>query len=157
MKHTLSILLLLAVLINGTSCARKESSHPVTGDYMVIGMAGGFVAYPVLTYYLINNGQLKMDSTVPYGAIPTDINKFNFNIQCSADKYQLVSDLLNNIPSELLGMDNQSIGNVFPDAGFTDVRASVNGTVYRWRFQADLSGTTSTIQQFVTHARLVFQ
>ena len=157
MKQSLSFCLLLLILINGSSCTRKQTSQPVTGDYMVVGMAGGFVAYPKLTYYLINNNQLKMDSTVPYGAIPTDINKFNFNIKCSDAKYQLVSDLLNNIPSELLGMNNQNIGNVFPDAGYTDIRASIKGTLYHWNFEGDLSGTTLTIRRFVAHAQQVAQ
>ena len=54
-------------------------------------------------------------------------------------------------------MNNQHIGQLFPDVGYTDILASVGGTTYRWGFEFDQSASSPEIQQFVTTAESVFR
>jgi hypothetical protein len=122
-----------------------------------VGHTGGFVSNLALSpYYLINNGQLLKDTTVQVAlGIPDDVNAFHFNVLLPAADYATVADLLTSIPSELLGKNGESIGTAFPDVGYTDVRTSVNGTVYKWHFEADQSTSSTAVKAFV--ARLNFQ
>src|ERR1019366_2256279 len=106
MKPVFSFCVLLLFIIADTSCMHKSNNYTITGDYMIIGHPGGFVASPTINYYLISNGQVREDTTVLYGVLPDDISKFNFNIVLSAAKYDSVKNLPSSIPSELLSRNN---------------------------------------------------
>jgi hypothetical protein len=84
------------------------------------------------------------------------VSKFDFNTVLPVSAYNSVSSLPTSIPPELLSRSNEHIGDVFPDAGYTDVRASVNGVYYRWFFEAGQSASSAEVQAFVTQARACF-
>lgn len=158
MKTIFTYCIILALAICGASCTHKNhNDYPVAGDYLVIGHPGGFVNTPLITYYLIANTHLTKDTAVPYGAVPDDISKFNFNAPGTTAQYDSVKNLPSSIPSELLSRNNQNIGQLVPDMGYYDVRASVNGAVYKWSFEGDQSGSSAAIQQFVTQAETLFR
>jgi hypothetical protein len=139
------------------SCTKGIKST-ISGDYMIIGQAGGFVG-PAATskYYLINNGQLKEDTTVLNTQPPADITGFHFTFTLPASKYDRVKSLLTSVPSELLSRNGEHIGRLFPDAGYTDVRTSINGKTYRWYFEGDQSINSTVVQQFYDSVQVIFQ
>jgi hypothetical protein len=158
MKKTIhSIGLILAIAIFFSAC-KKDKSTPVSGDYLVVGHTGGFVSNLALTpYYLINNGQLLKDTTIfATTHIPDDVNSFHFYVLLPSVNYDSVATLLTTIPSELLSRNGQSIGTALPDAGYTDVRTSINGIVYKWHFEVDQSTSSSEVRTFATRLNFSF-
>jgi len=151
--HKLPLLLLLCV----AACTHKSTNPPLTGDYMIIGHPGAFTNTPRLTFYLLAHNTLMRDTSVLYAQVPDDNSKFSFTIPATAAQYDAVKTLLSGIPAELLGKNNQHIGQLFPDAGYTDVRVTIGGTAYRWYFEGDRSGCSAAVQQFVTQAEQVFK
>ena len=157
MKSILIFCLFLLLLSGATSC-KHDGKYKISGDYMIIGQAGGFVGPGAFTnYYLISGGTLKEDTTVLNSLPPADISRFNFNITLPSTKYATVSNLLSAIPSELLSRNNTHIGGIYPDMGYTDVRASINGTTYRWYFEGDQSTSSIAVQQFYDSVQVVFR
>ena len=154
MKPILIFCLLLLLL--ATSCTHRGSSNTISGDYMIIGSAGGFTSR-ASTYYRISGGQLWADTVVLSYHVPTNISDFHFNTLLPASKYATVKNLLSQVPAELLSRNKQDIGNYIPDMGYTDVRTSVNGASYQWTFEGDQSGSSTAIQQFLDSVRVVFQ
>ncbi len=145
-----SLLLVSLLAIIAFSCRKKDTQYTVKGDYMVVGWTGGFVSPDTkATYYLITTSELRVDNTQTQSSIPTDVNKFNFNTLVPTAKFEAVKSLLTTIPSELLSRNNSSIGDMFPDAGYKDVRASIGGTLYTWKFEADQTRSSQAIQDFV--------
>lgn len=157
MKNRILAVLLLLIPCMFTSCGRHGVEMiPIPSNYLIIGHPGGFVANPVLTFYLLTDNTLMADTNVPYANVPDSYGHFNFNVPAPAAKYAKVKGLLHSVPAELLTKNNQHFGNLFPDAGYTDIRLSVNGQLYRWYFEADLSGVSTEVKQFVTDAEQVF-
>ena len=157
MKPVFAICLSMLLLVSTTSC-RHGISRTISGDYMIIGRAGGFVGTQATTnYYLISGGTLKQDTSVLSTLPPADISGFNFNITMPSSKYAAVKNLIYTIPSELLSRNNAHIGGIYPDMGYTDVRTSINGTVYRWYFEGDQSTSSIAIQQFFDSVQVVFR
>ncbi len=147
MKQLITCSLLLLLVFSAGSCRKQQDDHyAVTGDYMIVGRAGGFTANVNTTYYLITETQLRKD-----------IDQFNFNVVLPDSQFQTVKGLILHVPAVLLKMNGQTIGNHFIDAGYTDIRTSVSGTEYHWIFEADLSNCTDEIQAFVTGAHSVFR
>ena len=145
----------ISILVN--SCIPKANiTAIIQGDYLVIGHPAGFVNTPYTTYYYLTSAQLTKDTTVLYAALPDSLTGFNFNAPATAGQYASVSNLLNRVPAELYGKNNQHIGKLVPDVGYIDIRSSINGTSYRWCFESDLSGTSNAIQTFVNQARTLF-
>ncbi len=159
MKSTLTFSLLLILALCNASCKKgvKTTGGVTTGDYMIIGSPGGFTSLTTLVYFNITGGQLKEDTAVPYALIPDDITKFNFNVICSGARYDSVKNLPSSVPQELLSHNNEHIGQLVPDLGYTDVRTSINGVAYRWYFEAQQTGSSPAVQQFVIAARQVFK
>jgi hypothetical protein len=157
MKAVFSLSFLLLLMLGSTSCTKgvKTSPGATAGSYMIIGSAGGFLL-PTLRYYDIANGELKEDTSVPYGRVPDDITQFNFNVTLPAANYDSVKNLPSSVPPELLSRNNEHIGGLVPDLGYTDIRTSVNGIAYRWYFEAQQTGSSPAVQQFVKDARKVF-
>ena len=150
MKTIKSLLLLSLLFITAFSCRKKDAQYTVKGDYMVVGWTGGFVTPDTkATYYLITSSELRVDNSQIQSSIPTNVNGFNFSTSLPAAKYDAVKTLLTTIPSELLTRNNASIGDLFPDAGYRDVRASIGGTLYTWKFEADQTKSSQAIQDFV--------
>lgn len=148
------IVLLLAIF--GTfilpSCKKvKESvSVPVTGDYLIMGYAGGFTMPNATTsYYLITTTEYRKDSTVLTQGVPESNNGFNFSYLYSPVEFGRVAYLLHSIPRELLNRNGAHIGGYWPDAGYLEVRSSMSGNKYVWYFEADQTSSSATIQQFV--------
>ena len=144
--HALVLMVLMCTVF---SCKKKSNTITITGNYMIIGHNGGFVAINP-PYYLLTTTALLKDTTQYYGAIPDDVSKFHFNITAPAAQYDSVKYLLNDIPSELFNENHADIGSIFPDFGYEDVRTSVNGVLYQWSFQGDQSASSHQIQQFIT-------
>lgn len=151
MKTSSTLLLSFILLAATVSCKKNNTvSPPVAGDYLIVGQTGGFTSAEArATYYQIKNGELKADTSQSYHNVPADINKFNFNYLQSSTKYERVKDLLTAIPAELLRKNNAKIGTYMVDAGYTDVRTSVNGVVYTWKFEADQKGSSAEVQTYV--------
>ena len=139
------------------SCVHDPKTYPISGHYLVVGHPGGFVSTTVLKYYRINQGQIMMDATVPYAAVPDRLSLFHFTTAVNSTQYTAVLSLPDNIPAELLSKNGQHIGNAFPDMGYLDVRATINGTDYQWGFEGDQSGSSPAVQNFVSTARLLFR
>ncbi len=156
MKQILLLLLLLTFFI--TSCTHKPGSYNVTANYMVIGPGGGFRP-PQGTFYYLTNSQLIADTTVSIYNPPADISLFNFNDTMPSPKHAAVKDILQSIPSEILGLNHKEIGisNVAADGGYTDIRTKINGILYDWKFHDNQSTSSPEIQQFVAKAQVVFK
>jgi hypothetical protein len=150
--------LLLVLLVFGMSSCQKnklKNATIVAGDYMIVGWTGGFAGTSVHNYYLISHGEVRKD-VAQWKQVPDDLSKFDFSEVIPVSKYNAVKDIPNSIPAELLNMNNQDIGVAFPDAGFTDIRTTINGVPYRWAFEADISASSPAVQQFVASAQRVF-
>ena len=150
MKNTSLFFLVSLGVILLFSCTKGKKNSLQPADFMIIGHMGGFVPY-TSPFYKLTSSQLwedttKYDYTHP---LPADFANLNFNYQLSSSKFDSVKDLLSSIPAELFGRNNTHIGGLFPDVGYTDVRASVNGVIYHWGFEADQSTSSTAIQQFV--------
>ncbi len=157
MKKLFNFFSVLFFSFSLVSCVPKANVHQITsGDYLIIGHPGGFTNNPVLTYYYLNTTQLTKDMAVPYAAVPDDNTKFNFNASGTAVQYALVASMLTNIPAELLAKNNQNIGGLVPDVGYTDVRARINGVTYKWNFESDQSGSSEAVKVFVSQANTLF-
>jgi hypothetical protein len=152
MKISLLVLLLATGI---TSCQKGGEKKVVRGDYMIVGWTGGFAGYGVHNYYLISNGKLMKDVS-KWTVLPDSINQFDFSEVLSQSKYDSVKDLPAAIPPELLGRNNADIGMYGPDMGFTDVRTTIGGVAYRWRFEANQDSSSAAIQQFVAKTKMVF-
>jgi len=155
MKHLVTLLLLTIVV--GTGCTKKKNNYTITGDYLIVGNAGGFTNGGPTTYYLINNGELRSDNTVSSVHPVDNISDFKFNTRLPDADYQQVKRLPSLVPAELLSRNGQQIGDPFVDAGYTDVRTSVGGVAYRWYMQADQSKSSDAIRQFVDSLQIVFR
>lgn len=154
MKTTALLFLLLLSLV--TISCNKKSKSTLTGNYMIIGHDGGFVAMNA-PYYMITTSGLKEDTTrYPYGQVPANTNGFNFNYNLPSARYDTVKDLLNSIPPELLSKNNADIGSPCPDFGYEDVRASINGVLYKWKFECNQSSSSTEVQAFITRINTDF-
>ena len=157
MKSAVIFCLSLLVVLSVTSC-KKSVQYSASGEYLVVGSAGGFISGSQPThYFIVSGGQVREDLNVNSGMVPDNINQFNFNTVLPAAKYNAVKGLLSAIPSELLTRNNQDIGAPIPDMGYIDVRASIKGVSYRWTFEGDQSGTSAAIQQFLDSVQTDFQ
>jgi len=132
------------------SCTKKNTHFDIKGDYLIAGRTGGFIEPSAnATYYLVSNGALRADNSEAYRSIPTNANNFNFSVVLPASKYDSVKDLITSIPAELFAKNNADIGLLVEDAGYFDVRVSINGVAYKWTFEADQTSSSPAVQQFV--------
>jgi hypothetical protein len=155
MKQLIAILLLA---ISITSCSHKKTNTSLTGDFLIAGRMGGFVVAGSYTnYYLISGGTLKVDTTVVNGNPPEVSYGFSFNTTLAPSRYEAVKNIPSSIPSELLAMSNQHIGNIYPDMGYIDVRTSIGGGLYHWYFEGDQSTSSPAIQHFVASLDSLFR
>ncbi len=146
MKIVLSFLLLITIGIS--SCQKCNHKFSLSGDYMIIGYTGGLAGpVPLSEYYLIDNGQLRKASKIDQ--LTDDNTKFDFSTVMPASKYNLVKDLMANIPAELLNSSAISIGLSYPDCGYRDVRACINGTLHVWHFECGQDGNSPEVKQFL--------
>lgn len=158
MKQLITYSVLLLLMFSAGSCRKQQDDHyAVTGDYMIVGRAGGFTANVNTTYYLITETQLRKDTGVNCVEPHENIDQFNFNVVLPDSQFHAVKGMLLHVPAVLLKMNGATIGDHFIDAGYTDVRTSVNGDEYHWIFEADLSKCSDEIQAFVTGAHSVFR
>ena len=148
MKQVYATLLLLT-LATAIGACRKNTL--VRSDYIIVGYSGGYTPAGAHTkYYRVANGELRKDTSQRYQYPPADISMFNFNILMPPDNYAKVADLPASIPAEVLKRNNSSIGNSMAhvDGGYHDVRATINGTSYKWRLEGDMKGESKKIRQF---------
>jgi hypothetical protein len=152
-----TIYIFLAVLIiTSSSCTKsKNTTNPMT-SYIVVGQTGGFTqANARATYFMIANGQLKQDTTQPYYDVPATTSGFNFSVTMPDSLYRKCADVTAMLPPELLQMNHTHIGTQLPDAGYTDVRTTINGVDYQWFFEQDQSTSSQAVQNFVSGVRAV--
>ncbi len=148
MKKLIPALFLFIVAVAAYSCNKKSDATPI-GNYLIIGHEGGFVAF-VSNYYLLTNSGLSKDTShYDYGKAPSNLRDFRFNYHLPSAQFDTVKGLLTAIPSELLGRNNADIGGYCPDYGYEDVRASINGVMYQWKFECDQSTSSAEVQEFV--------
>ena len=154
MKIIFSFLMLLT--IGFSSCQKSNHAATLSGDYMIIGATGGLAGpVPLSEYYLIDNGQLWKASK--FDQVTDDNSKFNFSTLMPAAKYNLVKDLMSNIPAELLNNSDISIGVSYPDCGFRDVRVRIHGIVRVWHFECEQDGLSPEVKQFIATINSLYQ
>lgn len=151
--------LIIALLCSTlSSCRKAQSSHEITGNYFIYGHAGGLTPTNYhTTYFLVNNGVLLKDVSQLGQASPSDLAAFRFTILCPQNQYNSVADLPESIPTELLQLNGTTIGNMLPDAGYTDMRARIDGITYKWIFEADLNDVSPPIREFYSRCHTSFR
>ena len=156
MKNTF---LFALILLTGVTCCKKPTAiaPSLKGDYLISGGRGGFVIPTYhATYFLINNGELREDTSEAYASIPDDVSNFKFNYLLPSASYNKVKYLITTVPAELLSKNNQTIGSVIPDLGYTEVRARIGNVVYQWHFEGDQSASSAAVQAYVHRLRTDF-
>ncbi len=149
MKSYKILLLLTLLILAGASCRKKKVVTAATPDYLIVGWTGGYVpADYKASYFRISSGELRIDTSQYSVSIPKDVSKFNFNYLQPVAKYDKVKDLPAAIPAELYSKNNATIGTYMVDAGYTDVRAQVNGVVYKWQFEAKQDSSSAEVRAF---------
>jgi hypothetical protein len=132
------------------SCTKEDGAAPVTGDYLIMGYAGGFAGPGALSgYYLLTPSEYRKDTTVITRSVPEQNNGFDFSYKLSTAEFARVAYLRNSIPPELLQRNGADIGEDWPDAGYLEVRTTIGRLQYRWLFRADQKTSSPAIQQFV--------
>lgn len=153
----IAIFLWLLVCFIG-ACKKPEQTSGITGNYFIYGHAGGFTTPDYrTTYFLVNNGRLLKDGSQLGQSPPVNVELFRFTQLCPALQYNSVADLPSSIPAELLQMNNSTIGATMPDAGYSDVRARINGTNYKWVFEANLDSVSQPIREFYNRCNISFR
>lgn len=146
------LLIIAAITFVATGCKKeKASSFSITsGDYLLAGRTGGYVAAgSKATFYVLNNGEMRKDTNQREGAIPATISGFNFNTLLSTASYSEAAYLQTAVPAELLNRNGEHIGNYFPDMGYTLVMTRKDGVTYTWYFEGDQAGSSVAVQAFV--------
>ncbi len=157
MKSAFTISALLFIIILAGGCKKKQETYVVNGDYFIFGRSGGFTTPETkTTFYLVNNNQLRADTTQLAQNSSGDVRIFRFNYVLPADKYNAVADLPGAIPPKMLVMNNSTIGTTIPDAGYMDIRASIGGAMYMWHVEGMLDSTDATIRTFVERCKTAF-
>lgn len=157
MKKLIYLLGLLLTMATLYSCTKTPTKYKVVGDYFIMGRSGGFtMPNASTTYYLINNGQLRKDMTQGRQSIITNVDDFNFHYMFHPADYVGVNDIPYSIPSALLDRNNQTIGMMIPDAGHIDMRASINGVMYKWTIEYNLDSVDVSIKDFVNRCESAF-
>jgi hypothetical protein len=67
-----------------------------------------------------------------------------------------VNDIPYSIPDTLLKSNNQTIGEMIPDAGNIDMRASINGVMYKWTIEYNIDSVDVAIRDFVNRCETAF-
>jgi hypothetical protein len=146
MKPTNILLLLMLSLFLNTSCKTSKITSP-KDDYVIVGWGGGIAA--LARYYIIENGQLRKDTThSTLVSVPEDNSKFQFDYVQPDSMYQKVANLRASIPDELLQNNNATYGESWPDGGYREVRTKINDVAYRWHFEIDQSKSSAAVQAF---------
>jgi len=151
MKKLLHFLALIVIAVTINSCTKTPEKYKISGDYFIMGRIGGFTMPDAkTTYYLVINGEFRKDMTQNRQSTPASTDDFNFHYMFHPSDYVGVNDLPYSIPSALLSSNNQTIGIMIPDAGQIDMRASINGVVYRWAIEYNLDSVDVSIKDFVS-------
>lgn len=157
MKKLFYFIGLLLTIITVSSCTKTPEKYKVTGDYFIMGRINGFVSSDSrTTYYLVNNGELRKDMTQNRISTITSVDDFNFHYLFHPADYVGVNDILYSIPDTLLKSNNQTIGMMIPDAGHIDMRASINGTAYKWTIEYNLDSVDVSVKDFVNRCESAF-
>ena len=141
-------ILFLALFITGIfSGCKKDDAQPAEYDYLVFGKYYGFCGGEnCIEVFKIENGVLYEDSSDVY---PAGAPYQGAYVALSAAQYNLVKDLVNEIPAQLLNEPNGHIG--IPDAydqgGFV-VEVKENGTVKYWRIDTHSAAIPAYLASF---------
>lgn len=135
-----------------SSCRKECSCEQQLDDYLIFGNYYGMCAgEECVEIFKIENGTLSEDSNDDY---PSDSPySGNYSALPSA-KYDLVKDLSNHIPAQLLNEDDGYIG--IPDAydqGGYVLELKENGTTRYWRIDTDTSNTPTYLHAFTDTLR----
>ncbi len=157
MKKLIYLLGMLLAMVTINSCTKTPEKYKVKGDYFIMGRINGFVSSnSTTTYYLVNNGELRKDMTQDRMSTISSVDDFNFHYLFHPSDYVGVNDLPYSIPDTLLKSNNQTIGMMIPDAGNIDMRASINGVMYKWTIEYNLDSVDVSIKDFVNRCESSF-
>jgi hypothetical protein len=157
MKKLLHFLALIVIAITINSCTKTPEKYKVSGDYFIMGRIGGFtIPDAKTTYYLVNNGELRKDMTQRRQSSIESVDDFNFHYLFHPADYVGVNDIPYSIPDTLLKSNNQTIGEMIPDAGNIDMRASINGVMYKWTIEYNIDSVDVAIRDFVNRCETAF-
>jgi hypothetical protein len=158
MKSRYFAILIALFYIPVCACKKAPQQSSITGDYFIYGHAGGYTTPDYHTsYFLVNNGKLLKDASQLAQSPPANIELFRFTQLCPVAQYNSVADLPSSIPVELLRHNNAIIGSSMPDAGYSDLRARINGTTYKWVFEANLDSVSQPIREFYNRCNISFR
>lgn len=144
-KTIVFLFLLAAGLISGCKkeCPRGEQDD----DYLIFGKYYGLCGGEnCIEIFKIENATLYEDTNDSY---PADAPYSGNYSALSPAKYDLVKDLSNHIPAQLLNEGNGYIGT--PDAydqGGYVLELANSGTIRYWRIDTDTSGTPAYLHAF---------
>jgi hypothetical protein len=156
MKTQITLLFALTIAFF-TGCKIDEplpagDDDPTEYDFVVFGKYNGMCAGDnCVEVFKMENGNLYEDTSNLY---PGDGPYQGTYVQMPAAKYDLVKNLLNQIPSQLLNEPNGTFG--IPDAydqgGFI-VEVKENGTLKHWRIDTNPSAIPAYLAPFNTTLR----
>ena len=152
MKQIINLSLLVLVTLTCLSCSKKTNCEmAATAEYLIVGNTGGFIMPTSKTsYFIVIDSTLKEDTSLTIGTVPAAYSGFNFNYLLPQSLYDSVgAGVLSSIPAELLTNNGAFIGTVRPDVGYTDLRVSISGASYNWKFSPDQSTSSIAVQTFV--------
>lgn len=152
MKQITRTFLLLFTVALFSNCKKECSCKQEADDFLIFGKYYGMCAgEDCVEIFKIENGTLSEDSNDNY---PTDSPySGNYSALPSA-KYNLVKDLGDHVPAQLLNENDGYIG--MPDAydqGGYVVELKVNGTTRYWRIDTDKSNTPGYLHAFTDTLR----
>lgn len=137
------IIYLLIAILSITSCKKEEF---VTPEYLIFGAIQSDCNDICRYVYYLDKENLKEDSTVKYYSTK-DIRLFKKLI--SNDKYLLVKDLINKVPTELTNTNK----NIFIDLNASNqdlwyAEIKLNDRIYSWTFDNSTSSTPAYLKPF---------
>lgn len=150
MKPYILFGLIILSTIGISSCKKtKIAKGNITVDSMQLQYFPGYSPEPDRNYYRIAGGVVKEDTTSEFNnQSPNQFDKI-----LSADKYNEVKHLLNEVPAQLLKENNTYYtSNAVVDAGGITVRAYYQGTTYTWYFYAYTDDMPDYVKTFADKA-----
>lgn len=125
------------------SCKKETYVKP---DYLIFGAIQGNCANNCRFVYYLNDTKLSEDLTVKYFALK-DINLFTTEI--STDKFLLVKDLINKVPTALTQTSKSlfiDLNASSPNLWYAEIK--LDGRIYNWTFDNATSSTPSYLKPF---------
>jgi hypothetical protein len=144
------IISLIAVIILFQSCSKQELT--LDKEYVIFGKYYGECLTNCASFYKITGSESTMDTAINY--YPSTVG-FNFDLTLPDAKFQLVKNLKDEVPAELLNSNSQSFG--CPDChdqGGWYLETTVNGIKTYWIIDADTGQLPEYLTDFILELQI---